>query len=135
MLIDDMLRKSIFVSFFLLPFLASGLTFAQEEKGVPETPNNLRISTRYDGATAVAELLWQDHSDNEVGLRFFAPTTARSSEWWRWWERIPPITTTKSGGTLPEDSPIRSEPLTRRGEAKTPMSSRFGCRFSPKRYL
>ncbi len=68
MLIDDMLRKSIFVSFFLLPFLVSGLTLAQEEKGVPETPNNLRISTRYDGATAVAELLWQDHSDNEVGF-------------------------------------------------------------------
>jgi len=68
MLIDDMSRKSIFVSLFLLPFLVSGLTFAQVEKEVPETPNNLRISTRYDGATAVAELLWQDHSDNEVGF-------------------------------------------------------------------
>ena len=68
MLIDDMLRKSIFVSFLLLPFLASGLTFAQEEKGVPENPNNLRIFTRYDGATAVAELLWHDQSDNEVGF-------------------------------------------------------------------
>ncbi len=68
MLIDDMSRKSIFVSLFLLPFLVSGLTFAQEEKEVPETPNNLRIFTRYDGATAVAELLWQDHSNNEVGF-------------------------------------------------------------------
>ncbi len=68
MLIDDMLRKSIFVSFFLLPFLASGLTLAQEEKGVPEPPDNLRIFTRYDGATAVAELLWRDQSDNEVGF-------------------------------------------------------------------
>ncbi len=68
MLIDDMLRKSIFVSFFLLSFLASGLTFAQQEPGVPENPNNLRIFTRYEGATAVAELLWQDHSDNEVGF-------------------------------------------------------------------
>ena len=68
MLIDDMLRKSIFVSFFLLPFLASGLTFGQEEKGVPENPDNLRIFTRYDGATAVAELLWHDQSDNEVGF-------------------------------------------------------------------
>ncbi len=58
----------MFVSFFLLPFLASGLTFAQQETGVPENPNNLRIFTRYDGATAVAELLWQDHSDNEVGF-------------------------------------------------------------------
>ncbi len=68
MLIDDMLRKSIFVSFFLVPFLASGLTLAQEEKGVPEPPNNLRIFTRYVGATAVAELLWQDQSDDEVGF-------------------------------------------------------------------
>ncbi len=68
MLIDDMLRKSIFASFFLLPFLASGLTFAQQETGVPENPNNLRIFTSYVGATAVAELLWQDHSDNEVGF-------------------------------------------------------------------
>jgi len=68
MLIDDMLRKSIFGSFFLLPFLASGLTFGQEEKAVPEPPDNLRILTHYDGATAVAELLWQDHSDNEVGF-------------------------------------------------------------------
>ncbi len=68
MLIDDMSRKSIFVSLFLLPVLVSGLTFAQEEKGVPETPNNLRIFTSYDGATAVAELLWQDQSDDEVGF-------------------------------------------------------------------
>jgi hypothetical protein len=68
MLIDDMPRKSIFVSLFLLPFLVSGLTFAQEEKEVPETPTNLRIFTHYDGATAVAELLWQDDSDDEVGF-------------------------------------------------------------------
>ncbi len=68
MLIDDMPRKSIFVSLFLLSFLVSGFTFAQEEKGVPENPNNLRIFTSYDGATAVAELLWQDHSDDEVGF-------------------------------------------------------------------
>ncbi len=68
MLIDDMLRKSIFVSLFLLPFLASGLTFAQEEKEVPEAPNSLRAFTSYDGATAVAELVWQDTSDDEVGF-------------------------------------------------------------------
>ena len=68
MLLDDMSAKSIFVSLFLLPFLVSGLTFAQEEKEVPEAPNNLRIFTRFDGATAVAELLWQDHSDDEVGF-------------------------------------------------------------------
>jgi hypothetical protein len=68
MLIADMSKKSIFVALFLLLFLVGGLTFAQEEKGVPETPNNLRIFTRYDGATAVAELSWQDHSDDEVGF-------------------------------------------------------------------
>ncbi len=68
MLIDDMSKKSIFVLLFLLPFLVGGPTFAQEEQEVPETPDNLRISTRYDGATAVAELVWQDHSDDEVGF-------------------------------------------------------------------
>ena len=68
MLLDDMSRKSIFGSLFLLLFLVSGLTFAQDVKEIPETPNNLRIFTRYEGATAVAELLWQDHSDNEVGF-------------------------------------------------------------------
>jgi len=68
MLIDDMSTKSIFVSLFLLPFLVSGPTFAQQEKVVPETPDNLRVFTRYDGATAVAELVWQDHSDDEVGF-------------------------------------------------------------------
>lgn len=41
---------------------------AQEDDGVPETPNNLRVFTRYDGATAVAELMWKDHSDDEVGF-------------------------------------------------------------------
>ncbi len=69
MLIDDMPKKSIFVALILLfPFLVGGSTLAQEEKGVPETPNNLRVLTRYDGATAVAELSWQDHSDDEVGF-------------------------------------------------------------------
>ena len=58
----------MFVSLFLLPFLVSGLTFAQEEKGVPEPPNSLRVLTRYEGATAVAELTWQDQSDDEVGF-------------------------------------------------------------------
>ncbi len=68
MLIDDMSAKSIFISLFLPLFLTVGLTLAQEGSGIPENPNNLRIFTRYDGATAVAELLWQDHSDDEVGF-------------------------------------------------------------------
>jgi len=68
MLIDDMSKKSIFVSLLLLPFLVGGSTLAQEEKEVPETPDNLRVFTRYEGATAVAELVWRDHSDDEVGF-------------------------------------------------------------------
>ena len=68
MLIDDMSAKSIFISLFLPLFLTVGLTLAQEGSGIPENPNNLRVFTRYDGATAVAELLWQDHSDDEVGF-------------------------------------------------------------------
>ncbi len=68
MLIDDMSAKSIFISLFLPLFLTCGLTLAQEGSGLPEHPNNLRVFTRYDGATAVAELSWQDHSDDEVGF-------------------------------------------------------------------
>lgn len=68
MLIDDMSAKSIFISLFLPLFLTGGLTLAQEGSGLPEHPNNLRVFTRYDGATAVAELSWQDHSDDEVGF-------------------------------------------------------------------
>ena len=68
MLIDDMSAKSIFISLFLPLFLTGGLTLAQEGSGIPEHPNNLRVLTRYDGATAVAELVWQDHSDDEVGF-------------------------------------------------------------------
>lgn len=68
MLIDDMSAKSIFISLFLPLFLTGGLTLAQEGSGLPEHPNNLRVFTRYDGATAVAELVWLDHSDDEVGF-------------------------------------------------------------------
>ncbi|MCZ6769224.1 MAG: hypothetical protein O7D93_08260 [Acidobacteria bacterium] len=63
-----MSAKSIFISLFLPLFLTGGLTLAQEGSGLPEHPNNLRVFTRYDGATAVAELSWQDHSDDEVGF-------------------------------------------------------------------
>ena len=68
MLIDDMSAKSIFISLFLPFFLTGGLTLAQEESGIPEHPDNLRVFTRYDGATAVAELVWKDHSEDEVGF-------------------------------------------------------------------
>ena len=68
MLLDDMSNKSIFISLILPLFLTGGLTLAQEANGVPEHPNNLRVVTRYDGATAVAELVWQDHSEDEVGF-------------------------------------------------------------------
>ncbi|MEE8349475.1 MAG: fibronectin type III domain-containing protein [Acidobacteriota bacterium] len=51
----------------LLLLYPGSLTFGQEEEE-PEKPNNLRVFTRYDGATAVAELLWHDGSDNELGF-------------------------------------------------------------------
>ena len=67
MFIDDMSAKSISVSLFLL-LVACGLTLAQEAGKVPAQPNNLRVFIRYEGATAVAQLAWQDHSEDEVGF-------------------------------------------------------------------
>jgi hypothetical protein len=62
-----MWMRSLF-GVLLLGLLVPGtLTLAQEEE-VPEKPHNLRVFTRFDGATAVAELLWHDGSDNELGF-------------------------------------------------------------------
>jgi len=58
------LIESVVLLVLLFP---STLTLGQEE-GVPEKPNNLRVFTRYDGATAVAELLWHDGSTDELGF-------------------------------------------------------------------
>jgi hypothetical protein len=54
--------------FSLMVFLAVGLNFAQEGTTAPERPTDLRATTRYDGATAVAVLQWRDGSENELGF-------------------------------------------------------------------
>jgi hypothetical protein len=51
----------------LIPLVSGTPTLGQEEGG-PEKPNNLRVFTRFDGATAVAELMWHDGSDDELGF-------------------------------------------------------------------
>ena len=40
----------------------------QEASRVPEKPTDLKVSRRFDGATAVAILRWQDQSENELGF-------------------------------------------------------------------
>jgi hypothetical protein len=52
----------------LLVFFSLSWNFAQETPGVPERPTDLRATTRFDGATAVAVLEWRDGSDNELGF-------------------------------------------------------------------
>ncbi len=46
--------------------LSPGLTWAQNS--VPEKPGDLRVSSRFEGATTVAVLSWKDQSDNEIGF-------------------------------------------------------------------
>ena len=41
---------------------------ARDEEPGPAAPDNLRVFTRYDGATAVAELIWKDNSEDELGF-------------------------------------------------------------------
>ena len=43
-------------------------THGQEASRVPEKPTDLKVSRRFDGATAVAILSWQDQSENELGF-------------------------------------------------------------------
>lgn len=62
-----MWMRSLF-GVLLLVLLVPGTLILGQEEGVPEKPHNLRIFTRFDGATAVAELLWHDGSDNELGF-------------------------------------------------------------------
>jgi len=52
----------------LVIVLAFGWVWAQEDTRVPEEPDNLRVFTRFDGATAVAELIWKDNSESELGF-------------------------------------------------------------------
>ena len=40
----------------------------QEAQRASEKPINLKVSSSFEGGTAVATLAWQDQSDNEVGF-------------------------------------------------------------------
>ena len=62
-----MKMRSILSVLLLVLLYPHALILGQQE-GVPEKPHNLRVFTRYDGGTAVAELLWHDGSDNELGF-------------------------------------------------------------------
>jgi len=62
-----MWMRSLF-GVLLLVLLVPGTLILGQEEMVPDKPHNLRIFTRFDGATAVAELLWHDGSDNELGF-------------------------------------------------------------------
>lgn len=46
---------------------ASWLT-ALPQKSIPASPFDLRAKTKFEGATAIAELTWRDQSDNELGF-------------------------------------------------------------------
>ena len=38
------------------------------QKSLPAGPYDLRAKTKFEGATAIAELSWRDQSDNELGF-------------------------------------------------------------------
>ena len=48
--------------------LAASLGQAQEKREIPEKPFDLRVSSRIDGAVAVAILTWRDESKGELGF-------------------------------------------------------------------
>ena len=56
------------LSVLLVCLFFPGTPTLGQKEGVPEKPHNLRVFTRYDGGTAVAELLWHDGSDDELGF-------------------------------------------------------------------
>ncbi|MDA2937692.1 hypothetical protein MYX75_05440 [Acidobacteria bacterium AH-259-A15] len=60
--------KTILGALFVILVLGWGIVPAQNEGNVPEKPTHLRAFTRFDGATAVAELSWYDESDNELSF-------------------------------------------------------------------
>jgi len=61
------MHKSLLVAFFSIASLAT--LFAQQaETQPPAEPLDLKVSTRFEGATAIAVLTWKDGSDNELGF-------------------------------------------------------------------
>lgn len=61
----------------LLGVLLGTAALAQEQKQVPEKPDNLRVFTRFDGAVGVAELNWRDQSENELGFEILRSDNGR----------------------------------------------------------
>lgn len=52
----------------ILLWVGLAVSTPNAEKEAPDAPSDLRVSTRFEGAVAVAELRWRDHSDNELGF-------------------------------------------------------------------
>ncbi len=48
--------------------MMSALAFAQGKDEAPGPPNDLKATTKYEGAVAVTVLTWRDGSDNELGF-------------------------------------------------------------------
>jgi len=61
-----MLKTSI-VAVLAVVFLAP-LMSQQAETQAPAEPMDLKVTTRFEGATAIAVLSWKDGSDNELGF-------------------------------------------------------------------
>lgn len=70
-------RSALLVAAVMLVAGSLAVTLAAgESNGVPNAPTDLRASTRFDGATAVAELQWRDQSDNELGFEILRSDNA-----------------------------------------------------------
>ena len=54
---------------FVLAVLVAGMTLAAVQEVVPIAPVGLSSKADHEGALAVANLTWQDESDNEVGFQ------------------------------------------------------------------
>lgn len=59
--------KSLILAILTIVFLTP-LVAQQAETQAPAEPMDLKVTTRFDGATAVAVLSWKDGSDNELGF-------------------------------------------------------------------
>ncbi len=61
------MHKSLIIALFSIASLAT--LFAQQgETQPPAEPQDLRVTTRFEGATAIAVLTWKDGSENELGF-------------------------------------------------------------------
>lgn len=61
------MKKSLVIA--LLAFMSLATSLAQQaETQVPAEPMDLKVQTKFEGATAIAALSWKDGSDNELGF-------------------------------------------------------------------